>query len=158
MMVKWPGVTKPETVNNQYLIIEDIFPSFLEMAGLQEEANKSIDGISFLPLLTENGDYPTERPIYWHFPNTYDQPPYSSVRKGDWKLIYHHTDRKIEVFNLIEDIGEQTNLSETNTAKTKELAGLLTEHLIASKALMPMDKISSKLVENPIDAFVTKSD
>lgn len=158
MMVKWPGVTKPETVNNQYLIIEDIFPSFLEMAGLQEEANKSIDGISFLPLLTEKGQYPTNRPIYWHFPNTYDQPPYSSVRKGDWKLIYHHTDRKIEVFNLKEDLGEQTDLSKTNTAKTKELAGLLTEHLIASKALMPTDKISGELVEYPMEAFLNKSE
>jgi len=158
MMIKWPGITKPETVNNQYLIIEDIFPSFLEMAGLQEEANKSIDGISFLPLLNENGDYPKDRPIYWHFPNTYDQPPYSSVRKGDWKLIYHHTDRKIEVFNLIKDIGEQTDLSKTNTAKTKELAGLLTEHLIASKALMPTDKISGELVEYPMDAILNKSE
>ncbi|MEQ6118204.1 sulfatase [Reichenbachiella sp. MALMAid0571] len=158
MMVKWPGITKPETVNNQYVIIEDIFPSFLEMAGLKEEAGKSIDGISFLPLLAKKGQYPIDRPLYWHFPNTYDQPPYSSVRKGDWKLIYHHTDRKIEVFNLKEDLGEQTDLSETNAAKTKELANLLTEHLIATKAQMPTDKISGKLVEYPIDAFMNKTE
>jgi REP element-mobilizing transposase RayT len=39
-------------------------------------------------------------PIYWHCPNTYDQSPYSSIRKGDWKLIYHHVGHKLELFNV----------------------------------------------------------
>ncbi|WP_430905316.1 sulfatase/phosphatase domain-containing protein, partial [Maribacter flavus] len=72
MLVKWPGITKAASVNDQYFIIEDIFPTFLEMAGLKEEAQKSVDGMSIVPLLSGNGNYPAERPIYWHFPNTYD--------------------------------------------------------------------------------------
>ncbi len=151
MLVKWSGTTKPETIEDQYVIIEDIFPSFLELAGLEDEAKNSIDGISFLPLLTGKGEYPADRPIFWHFPNTYDQPPYSSVRKGDWKLIYHHTDRKIELFNLGEDISEQSDLSETHPEKLRELAEILTRHLKATKAKMPTDKITGEVVEYPVE-------
>jgi len=149
MLVKWPGITKPQTIINQYIIIEDIFPTFLEMAGLKNEANTSIDGASFVPLLTSKGAYPEARPIYWNFPNTYDQPPYSSIRKGNWKLIYHHTDRKIEVFDLKDDISEQNDLSEINPEITQQLSDLLTAHLISTGAKMPIDKITGKAVEFP---------
>ncbi|MEX0314627.1 MAG: sulfatase [Allomuricauda sp.] len=153
MMVKWPGITDSGTVNDNYVIIEDIFPTFLEMAGLHKEANKSLDGISFISLLTGKGKYPVDRPIYWHYPNTYDQPPYSAIRKGKWKLIYHHIDRKLELFNLEEDIGEKKNLSFQNKRKTKELSRLLTNHLKETKAQMPTDKTVGKLVEYPMEVL-----
>ena len=149
MLVKWPGVTQSASINDQYLIIEDIFPTFLEMAKLSKEAERSVDGISFKPLLTGEGDYPVDRPIYWHFPNTYDQPPYSAVRKGDWKLIYHHIDRKLELFNLKSDIGETTDLAQENSEKKAELVHLLSNYLAMVKAQMPIDKSINKPVEYP---------
>lgn len=149
MLVRWPGITKAASINDQYLIIEDIFPTFLEMAELKEEALKSMDGKSIIPLLTGNGTYPQERPIYWHFPNTYDQPPYSAVRKGAWKLIYHHIDRKIELFNLEKDIGETENLAMANEAKMEELVQLLSNYLAEVGAQMPWDRSTEKLVEYP---------
>ena len=36
MIVKWPGVVKAETVCNEPLIIEDFFPSILEIAGVKK--------------------------------------------------------------------------------------------------------------------------
>ena len=33
MMVYWPGVTQPNTENNQRVMIEDFYPTILEMAG-----------------------------------------------------------------------------------------------------------------------------
>lgn len=150
MIVKWPEVTQPNSINEQYLIIEDIFPTFLEMADLIEEAKKSLDGVSFLPLLKGIGVYQKERPIYWHYPNTYDQPPYSSVRKGDWKLIYHHVNQKLELFNIKADIGEKNNLFASHTQKVEELARQLSSYLLAVKAQMPMDKITGESVPYPI--------
>jgi arylsulfatase A-like enzyme len=157
MIVKWPGVTQAGTTIKDYLIVEDIFPTFLEIARLKREAKKSKDGISFVPLLTGKGNYPSDRSLYWHYPNTYDQPPYSSVRKGEWKLIYHHTDRKLELFNLSEDIGEQNNRLEVNKTKAKELAGLLTNYLIEVEAQMPLDKNSGQLVEYPIQSLLNST-
>lgn len=153
MIARWPGMTKAGTTVDDYLMIDDIFPTFLEMAGLPEEAKKSPDGISFAPLLTGVGEYPSDRPLYWHYPNTYDQPPYSSIRKGDWKLIYHHTDRKLELFNLKEDIREEKNWLAVHRSKARELAQLLTDYLVDVEAQMPLDKISGKRVEYPVEVL-----
>nr|WP_299385894.1 sulfatase [Allomuricauda sp.] len=148
LLVKWPGVTPAASVNDQYLIIEDIFPTFLEMAGVQEEINK-VDGLSFVPLLSGKGEYPENRPIYWHFPNTYDQPPYSSVRKGNWKLIYHHVSRKIELFDLENDIGETEDLFDSNTSKARELVNLLSNYMASVDAQMPTDKSTGETIPYP---------
>ena len=36
MMVYWPGVTKGNTINNQRVLIEDFYPTILEMAGIKK--------------------------------------------------------------------------------------------------------------------------
>ena len=153
MLVKWPGTTHPGAINRQYLIVEDIFPTFLELAGLKEEVQKSRDGVSFVPLLTDTKVSKTDRALYWHYPNTYDQPPFSAIRKGVWKLIYHHVDRKMELFNLAEDIGEQNDLFIEKPNKVQELAKLLSAHLQETNALMPLDKATGAPVEYPIDVL-----
>lgn len=152
LIVKWPGVTKPDSVcEDQYVIIEDIFPTFLEIAGVEhyEQVGGKVDGVSFVPRLRGDRGYPANRPIYWHFPNTYDQPPYSSVRRGDWKLIYHHATRKLELFNLKQDLSERNDLSRREPVKTRELAGILSGFLRETKASMTQDKVTNRPVEYP---------
>ena len=152
MIVKWPGMTRPGFVRNDcYVIIEDIFPTFLEIAGVTryEQIGGKIDGVSFVPLLKGDADYHQNRPVYWHFPNTYDQPPYSSVRVGDWKLIYHHVTRKLELFNLKQDLSESNDLSRREQGKTRELAETLSDFLRETKAGMTVDIATNKPVEYP---------
>jgi len=152
MIVKWPGVVQPGSLcTDQYVIIEDIFPTFLEIADVThyEQIGGKIDGISWLPLLRRDSDYPTERPIYWHFPNTYNQTPYSAIRKGDWKLIYHHVTRKLELFNIKEDLSEENDLSDSEQDKAKELARVLGDFLRETKAGMTIDKATNMPVEYP---------
>ena len=153
MIVKWPGVTRPNTIRRDYVIIEDIFPTFLEMAGVTayEQIGGTIDGVSFVPLLKAHGDHTQDRAIFWHFPHTYDQPPYSSVRQGDWKLIYQHVDRRLELYNLKQDIGEANNLASARPGKLKALVDVLTRHLKSTGAPMPIDKASGKPVPYPAD-------
>jgi arylsulfatase A-like enzyme len=152
MIVKWPGVVKPGTVcSEDYLIIEDIFPTLLEMAGIvdYEESTGKIDGISFVPLLKGHNGISKGRAIFWHFPHTYDQPAYSSVRQDEWKLIYHHATRRLELFNLDNDIGETLDLADKNPNRTRELTVVLSEFLRDSGALMPVDMRTGTLVEYP---------
>ena len=59
MIVSWPGVAQPNTRCDKYLLIEDFYPTILEMAGVKDyETVQPIDGISFIPLLTGTGDPP----------------------------------------------------------------------------------------------------
>jgi arylsulfatase A-like enzyme len=152
LLVKWPGVTGSGVVNNDYLIIEDIFPTFLEMAGLPEAATTSIDGKSFVRQL-KGKKVSQKRPLLWHYPNTYYNPPYSVVRKGDWKLIYHHVNQQLELFNLAKDIGEAKDLSAQESEKTREMAELMTKLLKETKAQMPTVKATGKWVPYPNELF-----
>ncbi len=154
MIVSWPGVSEPGSKCNDYIIIEDVFPTFLEMAGIDtyEQIGGKIDGISFVPLLKGKKPAIPERPIYWHFPNTYDVQPYSTVRKGDWKLIYTHTDRSLELYNIKEDISEENDLFDQHKNKAKELSVVLSDFLRETDAPMSINKATNRLVEYP-DAF-----
>jgi len=161
MIVKWPYVTEPGTEKSQYVVIEDIFPTFLEIAGVGEEnySDQMVDGKSFVPLLKSNQTEGwQDRPIFWHYPHTYDQFPYSSVRKGLWKLIYYHTDETFDLYNLEEDISESTDLSVQNPEIVEELADILTDHLKDTDADMPLHKVSGQKVRYPSEAIESEEE
>jgi len=151
MIVKWPGVVEPNSLcEEDYIIIEDIFPTFLEMAGVREyeQIGGVIDGRSFINLLEGKKGLSKGRAIFWHFPHTYDQPAYSSVRQDEWKLIYHHASRKLELFNLKDDISEKNDLTD-NQQKKRELVKVLSDFLREAGGQMPIDKTTGKPVEYP---------
>jgi arylsulfatase A-like enzyme len=160
MIVKWPQTVKASSVCDEYLIVEDFFPSILEMAQIQEyKTIQTIDGQSFVPMLKQEAKKDDEpRPLVWHYPNNWGpQGPgigaSSSIRLGDWKMIYYHDGEKFELFNLKKDIGETNNLAETNTGKLKELAEKLTDYLISVDAQMPINKNTGEVVNWPANAI-----
>ena len=160
MIVKWPGVTKPATVCRDPVVIEDFFPTILELGGAdwQGKTLQAVDGISFVPLLKGKGTTPADRAFLWHFPHNYSgEGPFSAVRRGPWKLIYHHADRRLELFNLDDDIGETHDLAKDNPAKVAELAKLLTKRLRAENALMPIDKATGEAIELPAEVIAEPS-
>ena len=146
LLAKVPGVTAAAAVCPAPVIIEDIFPTLLELAGVTwaGRTEQKVDGVSFLPLLKGAGSDPA-RPFVWHFPHTYGQTPFSAIRVGDWKLIHHHVTGKLELFNLANDIGEAKDLSASEPEKTRTLAAELTRLLKERGALMPVDKTTGKV-------------
>ena len=159
MLVKWPGKVAPNTETDQQVIIEDFYPTILQMAGIETmETVQTIDGLSFVPHLieTEEKEMTSERPLFWHYPNEWGPSgpgigASSAVRQGDWKFIYFHADRRMELFNLKEDIGETENILTESIGKAQELATILTNHLRQVKAQMPIDKSTGKQVEFPTE-------
>jgi arylsulfatase A-like enzyme len=156
MIVKWPGVVKPGLACDAPLIIEDFFPTILELAGAKPVEGK-IDGISFVPTLKGEPSQAASRPFVWHMPNNWGPTgpglgPFSSIRLGDWKYIFYHDPgrkERQELFNIREDIGETKNLAAANPEKVKELAAALKQKLKEADAQMPTDKKTGKLVEIP---------
>ncbi|MHB8897395.1 MAG: sulfatase [Thermoguttaceae bacterium] len=110
MIVKWPGVVKAGSACGELVVVEDFFPTILELAGVDWRGKtvQLVDGASFVPLLKGVQKTPADRALVWHFPHNYGgQGPFSALRQGPWKLIYHHADRRLELFNIAEDIGEK---------------------------------------------------
>jgi arylsulfatase A-like enzyme len=147
LIVKWPGVTPSEQRTTYPVMIEDIFPTFLEMAGVK--VPKEIDGQTFATALRKPDTKPSHRAFFWHYPNFYNQPPYSSIMLGDYKLIYWHTSQKIDLYNLKDDLGESKNIATQHPEKVTKLTKLLSDHLRASHADMATSRDSGDPVPWP---------
>lgn len=156
MLVKWPGIVKPGTVTDQYLIVEDFFPTILKMAGIETyKTVQQVDGKSFVPFLKNDKQVDTSRILIWHYPNKWIPQAgpginyKSAVRQGSWKLIYDMRTGKKELYNLNNDIGETNDLSTILPKKTNEMAEFLTRELKKNNALMPFFRESGKRVPWP---------
>ncbi len=155
MLVKWPGVTEPGSVNNNYLIIEDFFPTILELAGVKKyDTVQEVDGRSFVAQCKHVTHELQDRALYWHYPNEWGPTgpgigASSTIRKGPWKLIYYHIDQRFELFNIEQDIGEQNNMEDTQPDVKQQLANELGAYLRSVKAQMPSDRTSRKIIPYP---------
>jgi len=153
MIVKWPGKVKEGTACNEPLIIEDFFPSILEIAGVKKykQIGGKIDGKSFVPLLVGKKVNNTKRTFFWHFPHNYGDEPYSVIREGDWKLIYWYLDGKTELYNIPGDISESRDLSSAFPEITGRLAKKLGNYLISVGAKAPIDKATQ--IPRPLPGY-----
>lgn len=155
MMVKWTGTVEPGSLCNDYVIIEDFFPSILEMAGIDEaETVQNVDGKSFVPMLNKTGKTAGNRDLIWHYPNKWGGSgpgigTSSTIRSGDWKLIYFYKNQHFELFNIAEDIGEKMNLADQYPERVKELAEKLGNYLRSVEAQRPSFKETGGLVPWP---------
>jgi len=113
LIIKWPGKGRPGTVINEPVIGVDFYPTILEMADIPEMPRQDIDGKSLVPLF--NGKTTLARDaIYWHFPHYSNhgmQSPGGAIRSGRYKLIEYFENGTVQLFDLLEDPGEQNDLS-----------------------------------------------
>ena len=82
----------------------------------------------------------TRKAVYWHYPHYsggLGGRPGSAVRMGDHKLIEFYEDGSLELYNLAEDIGEQTNLLEREPGRAQEMFTLLKQWHKEVDAKMP---------------------
>lgn len=138
LIVKWPGVIGPGSVTDQPITSPDFYPTLLEAAGLPLRPAQHKDGVSFTKLL--RGDAVPERgPLYWHYPHYGNQggTPGSSIRLGDWKLIEFLEDRRLELYNLRDDLEEQHNLAAQEAEIVQRLHRMLVQWRESVDAQIP---------------------
>jgi len=139
MIIKWPRVAEAGSVCSEPVISTDFYPTILEMAGIPPKPRQHVDGVSLGPLLRQKGSLNRDA-IYWHYPHYHPQNPYGpfgAVRKGDWKLIEYYEDMNVELYNLADDLSEQTDLAQVEPAKRDELRNLLRNWRQSVNAQMP---------------------
>lgn len=123
LIVHWPENGDKGTVCDVPVIGTDIFPTLLEMAGLDLRPAQHTDGASLVPLVKGENSL-TRDAIYWHFPHYSNhgyQSPGGAIRSGDYKLLEYFENNTVQLFNLREDIGERTDLSSTRPQLVDEL-------------------------------------
>ncbi|MEW6306798.1 MAG: sulfatase [Verrucomicrobiota bacterium] len=136
LIVHWPGVTRPGSVNDTPVITMDIFPTLVEMCGFGVPASAGSptgapgrDGVSLVPLLRGAGKL-SRTELFWHYPHHQHYQlggamPYGAIRSGDFKLIEFYDDRRVELYNLRNDIGEKNDLAASMPDKVNALRSRL---------------------------------
>ncbi len=117
-IASWPGRIAPGVADDLTASF-DLFPTFLELAGLGERTDLKLDGVSLAPLLLDGEALPS-RTLFWRMRDR------RAVRRGPWKLVAVG-EAAPELYNLAEDIGESADLA----ADQPELAGQLLSELQA---------------------------
>lgn len=155
LLVRWPAVARSGGVCSTAVWSPDLFPTIAEAAGA--DASPAKDGVSLLPLLRDPDKSPSERTMVWHFPyyhpetrygeridaigvddgETSKTKPHSAIRRGDWKLIHFYEDDVDQMYDLVRDPGEATDLSTRRPAETKELRDRLLSYLEKADARLP---------------------
>ena len=127
LIIKWPGVSKPNRVVREPVISNDLYPTCLAAAGLDDLPYQHRDGVNLKSLLNDSLSLP-QRSLFWHFPHYNQHPssfPSSVIRKGDWKLIESFDPAGIELYNLRTDLSETTDLAEDRPDRRESLLGEL---------------------------------
>jgi arylsulfatase A-like enzyme len=96
--------------------------------------------VSLAGLLRDGGAVPAREALYWHFPHYSNhgmQSPGGAVRCGDFKLIEYFENYSVQLFNLREDPGEQTDLAGLLPERVQELRGRLQRWRTEVGAVLP---------------------
>jgi len=144
-IVVWPGAVKPGSTSDEIISSIDWYPTMLDMAGISKPPAVQFDGLSLAPVLKGKAALGREA-IFCHYPHYMPAPgnlPSTSVRKGKFKLIRVYgegPDRShgYELYDLAADVGETKNLAAKMPDKVKQLDALITRHLKATGAVVPI--------------------
>jgi arylsulfatase A-like enzyme len=135
-LLRWKAGLPAGKVYDHPIIQLDLLPTVLAAAGVKPEPTWKLDGVNLLPYFRgETTDAP-HAALYWRFGGQ------MAIRAGDWKLVKAVTgvgragggggaSRRekatvdgAKLFNLANDIGEQTDVTAKHPEKVKELAAL----------------------------------
>ncbi len=121
LLVKVPGITKPGSVCEEPVMTIDLYPTFVDLAGVPPVSGP--DGLSLLPLLKDPEASLEREALYWHYPHYHPggATPYSAILKGDYRLIEFLEDHRTELYDLKNDPGESQDLSISRPDLAKEL-------------------------------------
>ena len=135
-LIKAPNIKNTVKTVNTPVMGADLFPTLLELAGLENPYN--VDGKSLVPLLKD--EVFGERSLNWHYPHYGNQggDPCAIIRNGDWKLIHYFEDGKNELYNLSMDMGETNNILNQFPQQGLDLKNELDKWLSTTYAKIPM--------------------
>lgn len=136
LIISGPNIFEPGRVEEQPAISMDYYTTILNLAEIEHSSN---DGENLVPLLTQKKSIKRDE-LFWHYPHYHGSAwkPGSALRKGDWKIVIHYENNKIELFNLADDPGEKKDIAATNSEKVNELKTILDKKLAESNAKFPV--------------------
>lgn len=113
LVVRWPEVVKPGVVVEQQWGFWDFLATAADIAGLPQSTLPPNDGYSLLPTLQGNSQ-PQPRYVYheYCYPNEDKTGWGQAVRFMNWKAVRYDFSAAVELYDLVNDIGETTDVAQ----------------------------------------------
>lgn len=134
-VLRWPGVLPEGKVFETPVTAYDLSATVAAAAGAGARPDKAFDGVDLIPVLRGEESLSAERPIFFRRRNVTvhrgeNSIRQSAVRQGDWKLLRTYkpagSDRyKQALYNLKDDVAEETDLLSSEPERLKALSELL---------------------------------
>ena len=118
-VVRWPGKIRPGTTSDQVVAFWDFLPTAATLAGTEIPPGR--DGRSIVPSLMGGRQQPPAH-LYWEF---HERGFAQAVRIGDWKGVRLDAGRRIELYDLKRDPGEQKDVAANRPEVRREIARLM---------------------------------
>lgn len=167
-VVPRPLPIEPGTTCDSPVISDDLLPTILAVAGVKgvNELTAQMDGRNLTPALMGESVSEGERPIVIHYPHQWYRDvgvgmgiqPFTSLRKGSWKLIYFYGDGHadgegldpwFELYDLSQDVGESVDLAEAEPEILAAMAQELHDWMVEVGAQTPVSKATNESVPLP---------
>jgi arylsulfatase A len=117
-IVRWPGKIKAGSTSEHICAFWDFLPTCCGLIGV--DAPGGIDGISMLStFLGQSGKQKKHEYLYWELQGQ------QAVRMGRWKAVRPRPDRKIQLYDLDKDIGEQNDIADANPDIVTKMADIM---------------------------------
>ena len=135
----FPGRFKGKRELNTPIWFPDLLPTISSLTNIPLPEDRTYDGINLLPLLQNEGKMERAQPMLWFF---YRSSPELAMRRGDYMLVarvndtiprtHWLADRDMpfikslqpdffELYNVVEDKGQQNDLADSNPEKLAEM-------------------------------------
>ncbi len=117
-VVQWKGGSLPlGTTCNRPVSTLDVLPTVLAAAGALPQ--KQLPGVNILPYLKgKESEKELSEAVFWRYKG------WCAVRSGDWKWVSDPKSKTVGLYNLTNDISEESNLIQKYPKKAAELKKL----------------------------------
>jgi arylsulfatase A-like enzyme len=133
-IISWPSKIKAGSIDTQSVVTAvDLLPSLTRLAGVPLPGHYQGDGEDRSAVLLGKPAARTKE-IYWEYgrndiaykyPRPKDKSPALALRSGEWKLLMNHDGSIVQLYNIITDKYETTNLAPGQPARTQQLKNKL---------------------------------
>ncbi len=110
-VIRWPGMTTPNSTNSELCITLDLMPTMLAAANVRLPVGHLFDGTNLVPVLDE-GRSLKGRKLFWNG---------KAMRHGDWKLITPKHETQPRLYDLSTDLSESNDLSKTEPRRVERM-------------------------------------
>jgi len=132
-------------VQGQMASVCDLFPTILAAAGVTAGREHVVDGTPLDVLLSGRSDATKSDEFLMHFPHEHRTNYFTTLRKGDWKVIYHYFPSDVsggshyQLFNLARDPFESADVAASEPQRLQAMMTALRSALERYRAVYPVD-------------------